>query len=152
MADEAAPRERASGKVVVIVLAAIIFTTIGATYFLFFVINPSATLVVDLVADCEGNTTDCDALAYTELDPGSITNLTLLDRVLQAYDDPDSFDRAERVNDTLIYESTREPVRQLVQFLEDRLALQHPELVVDGRYTGAILFRHENRVFDLRVG
>jgi hypothetical protein len=139
--------------VVVLVTAAIVFGGFAAGYAIYVSLNPPADLLVRLVQDCAANATSCDALRWTELDAPSLQNLTLLQRALDAYDHPGNYSRAVKSGDTLTYHTAREPARQMLAFLRDRLADQYPDQVVDGTYSGPVLYRHRpsgsDRVFEL---
>jgi len=89
--------------------------------------------------------TDTEVLALTSvLDDGSVANLTILWRVLDAWDHPENYARAVRSGENLTYHTSRAAASQLVGFLEHRLAQENEDLVVDGSYTGPVLLRHRD--------
>jgi len=141
--DKEKPR-RFSGRIVVLVTVAIVFGGFGVSYLIYVNLNPPADLFLDRVADCRVIEAACLALNYTVLDDGSVANLTILWRVLDAWDHPENYARAVRSGENLTYHTSRAAASQLVGFLEHRLAQENEDLVVDGSYTGPVLLRHRD--------
>ena len=153
MADPDQPsRRRYSGRAVVLVTAAIVFGAFAVSFVIYVTINPAVNLYVEQVSDCSANTTDCGPRPYVVLDSGSIANLTVLSRALDAFDHPANYTRAVKVGNNLTYETSRAAASELLGFLRNRLAQENPGLVQNGTYGGNLLLRFDDRVFRFSMG
>ena len=148
MEEPPAVKKRYKGSTVVLVAAAITFGGFAAGYVIYLGLNPLADLYLLLEADCGENETACDALRWVELPEASVKNLTLLDRTLDAFDHPQDYPHAEKRGDNLTMHTTKEPARQLLQYIGRQLAAKYPQQAPYGTYDGAILLRHRDAAHD----
>ena len=151
MTGEEAPKKTYSGRAVVIVTGLVILVMFAASILVFLSINPLATLNVELVADCRTDPAPCAPFEYVDLDDASVANFTLLNRSLDAFDNTSRYSRAHRTGDNLSFETTTYPAREVLGFLRDRLAKEHPDSAVNGRWTGDVLLLHHGRLFRLSM-